>query len=381
MIASFSVATEEGRRSLLVVKNADVRVRRLTDWIAVVAAEPEEELMGPEARPAMQGGASTHPLFVCPRDRANLLQGADALECTKCGTRFPIVNGVPVLINDENSVFAVADYTIESGYAGASYGYPADRTPGMRRSFRRIVQRLKNLPVGMSHFGHSDALTAVRRVCPSPDILVVGSGAMRVGRTSGIVVYTDVAFASHIDTIADAHDLPFPDASFDLVVAVAVLEHVADPQRCVAEFWRVLRPEGHVFAVTPFLQPVHMGAYDFTRFTPLGHRRLFRCFDAVEQGVAIGPGTVFGWSLGALLESVSAARLWRKLVRTGALVFVPPLRLLDRVLRAPASRDAAGGSFFFGRRRADPIPDRVIIQEYRGGFRTPRFEAPPDGHR
>ena len=331
-------------------------------------------------RLATQGGSSPRREFVCPKDRASLLQGADALECTKCGTRFPIVNGVPVLINDENSVFAIADYEIESGYMGASYGRAADRTSGLRRRARRMVHRLRNLPVGMGHFGHPDALAAVRRVCSSPAVLVVGSGGMRLGRPSDTVVHTDVAFAAHVDAIADAHDLPFPDASFDLVIAVAVLEHVADPQRCVAEFWRVLRPDGHVFAVTPFLQPVHMGAYDFTRFTPLGHRRLFRWFDAVEQGVAIGPGTVVGWTLGAMLESVSGARMWRKIVRTSALGFVLPLRLLDRVLRAPASRDAAGGSFFFGRRRADPIPDRIIIQEYRGGFHTPHFAAPPEKH-
>jgi SAM-dependent methyltransferase len=352
---------------------------RHTDWIAGVTAEGEEASTGLETRPTAQAGARRHAIFVCPKDRASLLLGTEALECAKCGTRFPIVNGVPVLINDQNSVFAVADYGVDGGYIGASYGRAADRTPGLRRTFRRLAHRLKNVPVGMGHFGHTDALAAVRHLHPSPVVLVIGSGGLRLGEPSDTVVHTDVAFGSHVDAIADAHDLPLPDASFDLVVAVAVLEHVADPQRCVAEFWRVLRPEGHVFAVTPFLQPVHMGAYDFTRFTPLGHRRLFRCFDAVEQGVAIGPGTVFGWSLGAMLESISGARIWRKIVRTSALGFMPPLRLLDRVLRSPASRDAAGGCYFFGRRRADPIPDRIIIQEYRGGFRTPRFEAPSDG--
>ncbi len=332
-----------------------------------------------EARPAMHTGASVHAIFVCPKDRASLLLDSAALECAKCGTRFPIVNGVPVLIEDANSVFAVADYGLGGGYDGASYGRPADRTPGLRRIFRHLAYRLRNVPAGMHHFGHAEALEAVRRTCPSPAVLVVGSGGVRFGEPSDAVVHTDVAFGQYVDAIADAHDLPFPDASFDLVVAVAVLEHVADPQRCVAEFWRVLRPDGHVFAVTPFLQPVHMGAYDFTRFTPLGHRRLFRCFDAVEQGVAIGVGSASSWILAGLLESVSGARVWRNIVRTTALVFGLPLRLLDRVLRAPASRDAAGGSFFFGRRRADPIPDRIIIQEYRGGFLTPHFAPPPTG--
>ncbi len=43
---------------------------------------------------------------------------------------------------------------------------------------------------------------------------------------------------------ADAADLPFEDASFDVVVAGEILEHVTDLDRTVAEALRVLRPGG-----------------------------------------------------------------------------------------------------------------------------------------
>lgn len=33
-----------------------------------------------------------------------------------------------------------------------------------------------------------------------------------------------------------------------------------------------------------------MGVYDFSRFTYLGHRRLFRQFDDVQSGMCGGPG-------------------------------------------------------------------------------------------
>jgi len=48
--------------------------------------------------------------------------------------------------------------------------------------------------------------------------------------------------ASIVD--GDAHDLPFPDSSFDTVTASLVFCSVADPGRALAEVRRVLRPGG-----------------------------------------------------------------------------------------------------------------------------------------
>lgn len=50
---------------------------------------------------------------------------------------------------------------------------------------------------------------------------------------------------------ADASDLPFPDAAFDVVLCRDVLHHVADPARVVAELRRVCRPDGNVWILEP----------------------------------------------------------------------------------------------------------------------------------
>lgn len=49
---------------------------------------------------------------------------------------------------------------------------------------------------------------------------------------------------------ADAQDLPFADAGFDLVLANFMLYHVPDRPRALAEIRRVLRPGGQIAAIT-----------------------------------------------------------------------------------------------------------------------------------
>jgi ubiquinone/menaquinone biosynthesis C-methylase UbiE len=94
-------------------------------------------------------------------------------------------------------------------------------------------------------------------------ILEVGCGegelAERLGReTSADVVAVDqsprmveLARARGVDAqVGEAEELPFADGSFDCVVAAWMLYHVADLDRALREFSRVLVPGGTVVAVT-----------------------------------------------------------------------------------------------------------------------------------
>jgi SAM-dependent methyltransferase len=51
---------------------------------------------------------------------------------------------------------------------------------------------------------------------------------------------------------ADAARLPFPDRAFDVAVLSAILEHVVDPGRALAEGARVVRPGGRLLAYVPW---------------------------------------------------------------------------------------------------------------------------------
>lgn len=317
-----------------------------------------------------QQADSTCAAYWCPCcHKGALIAGAGTLTCSVCSGVYPIVDNVPVLINNVNSVFAIEDYLRPDSYGGASYGSESEKASGIRRLYRRFAHAISETGIKRNHLGAEDAIAKLcRETTQRPKILVIGSGDVKYSEAADFF-YSDVALAKGVSLIADAHDLPFPDNGFDLVVAVAVLEHVANPQRVVEEIWRVLKPRGYVYAVTPFLQPVHMGAYDFTRFTHLGHRRLFRMFSEETSGLALGPAFVLASSIRSLLISFSANRMYRRLANLSGLILTFPLKYIDYIARkSPAALDGAGGVYFFGRKEEAAISDRELIKLYRGGF-------------
>lgn len=59
-----------------------------------------------------------------------------------------------------------------------------------------------------------------------------------------------LAFANVTGQQADATALPFEDGTFDTVVAMHMLYHVADQAQAIAEMHRVLKPGGHLAVTT-----------------------------------------------------------------------------------------------------------------------------------
>ena len=78
------------------------------------------------------------------------------------------------------------------------------------------------------------------------------------GAASVVGLDVDRAVVEHvrrrhgIDAVeGDVRELPFEDASFDLVVSFETIEHMPDPGRAIAEFRRVLTDEGQLVISTP----------------------------------------------------------------------------------------------------------------------------------
>ena len=140
-----------------------------------------------------------------------------------------------------------------------------------------------------------------------------------------------------------------------------------DPIRVVSEIHRVLVDGGLVYSEIPFMQQVHGGKYDFTRFTLLGHRRLYRCFDEVRSGAQGGPGMALAWSLWYFMRALAPGRAGRAVAAVLARLLFFWLKYVDTfVVARPAAIDAASGTFFLGRRRTAAVSDVEVLASYRG---------------
>jgi SAM-dependent methyltransferase len=166
----------------------------------------------------------------------------------------------------------------------------------------------------------------LRRVTGS--VLVVGAGYdpyKDLLKSASAICVTDIGpIHQGLDQLADAQELPFPDSSFDAVVAIEVFEHVRKPAAAAREIYRVLRMGGRGLLSIPFMFHVHGDPSDYQRFTSTGISELFEMFSAVQ----IQP---FGGRLHAISDIITTA------FRAFAM-----LRIANHLLALPALSAASG---------------------------------------
>ena len=310
--------------------------------------------------------AEVAPLFCCPRCRAALVETSEGYSCTDGACAYAGAGGFrtvrqwPVLVDFSRSILAADEIAANSG-AGAD----GQRAGGLKQQLLGLM-----FPPNAEAAQNVARMLSILRetTARDPVVLVVGGGTVGSGIAElydepavGIIGF-DVFPSPVTQFIADGHQIPLRAASVDAVVVQAVLEHVLEPQQVVAEIHRVLKPGGLVYADTPFMQQVHLGPYDFTRFTESGHRYLFRRFELIDAGVSGGSGTQLLWTIDyvgrGLFRSARAGRLLQP-----AFFW---LRYLDRLVPSGFQVDNASGVFFLGRRAEREISPREMVTYYKG---------------
>jgi SAM-dependent methyltransferase len=76
------------------------------------------------------------------------------------------------------------------------------------------------------------------------------------------------------DVIGDAMNIPFMDASVNVVLATELMEHLPSPHKFLMEVARVMREDGVLILSVPFMEPIHEEPRDYYRFTPFSLRLL-----------------------------------------------------------------------------------------------------------
>ncbi|HEX2543900.1 MAG TPA: class I SAM-dependent methyltransferase [Ramlibacter sp.] len=310
------------------------------------------------------------PLLACPCCKATLTAAGDRLACRNPGCtaspkEWPVVNDVPVLFDENRSIFSVQ-----------SLALPPRLTRGPRKpSLYRLVQQVTpSLSRNFAAERNAERVAGILRgLSRRSRVLIIGCGdgspAARVLATESSidVVNADVRWTPVIDLICDGQDLPFADAQFDAVLLQGVLEHVLHASKVVTEVHRVLAPGGLIYSEYPFLQPTHGGAYDFTRLTFTGHRMLWRDFELLDAGACCGPGMALANCIQQFARSLMPNRKLRALsdlVTNWAFWW---LKYFDRFLaNSPAALDGASAFYFLGRRSDTAASDQAVLASYRG---------------
>ena len=307
--------------------------------------------------------------LICPRCKCTLMQNfklglLDTISCVNVlcelsQRSFPIIKGVPCLIDFEKSVFSVEDIS-----------EIAPKISNMTWR-RKIMRWLELLSIGYESDGVSSKncerfLSELSQICPRPKILIIGGGTIGEGAIALYnsrdieIIGTDIFLSLHVHVVCDGHSLPFKSSTFDGVWIQAVLEHVLEPSVVVSEIHRVLKHQGIVYAETPFMQQVHMGAYDFQRFTKSGHRWLFRHFTEIESGVNGGVGLSLVWAVYNYLRALTRSNLWWQPIR----ILIGWLTKMERFTSNGRNSDGACGLYFMGKRSNITIAPKDIIRYY-----------------
>jgi SAM-dependent methyltransferase len=195
-------------------------------------------------------------VLACPRDRGALEREGDGLVCA-AGHRYPLVDGIPVLLLEEERPTHAACHSSLGPDDGSEdpeaivqdviaatcgnlyrhlvgnvtrYPIPEIRLPeGEGRRFLEVGCNWGRWCVAAARRGYQ-----VVGVDPSLNAL---RAARRVAERLGV----DATYV-----VADARHLPFPDDSFDAVFSYSVFQHFArgDAVASFAEIGRVVRPGG-----------------------------------------------------------------------------------------------------------------------------------------
>jgi SAM-dependent methyltransferase len=292
----------------------------------------------------------------------------DTITCTICGCSYPFINRIPVIIDEKRSIFSFSDFLSQRNLF-----FDISKKGKVVALISKILPEIGGNNLGRNNFNFLERLLKEEKGNSKPRVLVIGASIVGAGMDKFIaspdldIVESDVSFGPRTQIIFDAHQIPYSNESFDCVIVQAVLEHVLDSAQCVAEIHRVLKTDGLVYAETPFMQQVHGGPYDFTRYSRSGHRKLFKDFKELKSGMTAGAGTSMAWAYQYFLLSLLGYNSFLKLlVKSFARITGFWMKYFDYLMQFNTrSSDGASGFYFIGQKSTTRLTDKDVIEYYK----------------
>jgi len=178
----------------------------------------------------------------------------------------------------------------------------------------------------------------------------VGSGNSNI---SDNIINIDIFPYENVNMCCDIENIPIADASIDVVINIAVLEHIMNPEKVVGEIYRILKKGGTVFTYFPFIQPFHASPYDFSRRTIEGLKILHKQFEINKIYVGAGPTSGFLWIFQEWISLILSFGIKKihHYVYLLIMIVTFPLKFLDLLLsKYPNSHNISSGFIIIARK-------------------------------
>jgi 2-polyprenyl-3-methyl-5-hydroxy-6-metoxy-1,4-benzoquinol methylase len=163
------------------------------------------------------------------------------LKCVFCSRSYPIKDGIPDLIIDEQP-FRPSHFKLVEQYE--QFGQKTTRKKNFSNAWRKkktleLVEGRTVLEIGTAEGWLTRELVEQAETVVSCDISM---SYLQRAQKAGI----QAEFLR-----VDAHVLPFDQSLFDCIILTEVIEHVFSPFRVLEEIGRVMKPEGFLILSTP----------------------------------------------------------------------------------------------------------------------------------